>query len=70
MLNGLDVIVINHMFEKSTNIPRRRSKKKRIQKKLIKKYGYIKKIDTRCIIFEDKMFCHLKTLDKIKNEIK
>lgn len=70
LFNGLEVITVDNIFEKSTNIPKRRSKKKRTQKKFNKKYGFVKVINTECLIFENKIICHSKVLDKIQNAIK
>lgn len=67
--NGLEVIVADHLFEITTSIPKRKSKKKRTQKKFNKKYGFIKKINYYSYIVDNKMFCHSKVLDKIMNEI-
>lgn len=64
-LGGYKVVTLDYLFEKPSNIPKRKSKKKRIQKKLIKKYGYSKKIDYKFILCGDVIYCHSKMLDKI-----
>ena len=66
VLNGLPVETIDHVFESCTNIPKRKSKKKRIQKRLIKKYGYSKKVDYSILFIDNKLVCHSRAAERIK----
>ena len=68
ILTGVSVATLDHLFESSTNIPKRKSKKKRIQKKLIRKYGYSNKIDYSILFIDNKLVCHSRTLKRI-NEL-
>lgn len=67
MINGLKVVTADYLFESGTNIPKRHHKKKRIQKKYIKKYGYAKKVTYIFIKHRDTLYCHSKLLDRLKN---
>lgn len=67
MINGLKVVTADYLFESGTNIPKRYHKKKRIQKKYIKKYGYSKKVTYIFIKHMDTLYCHSKLLNRLKN---
>ena len=69
LLSGMPVIVTDYLFEKET-IPKKRHKKKRIQKKWIKKYGYTKHINYRVLIMDNKMYCHSKAIKRLQELIK
>ena len=68
LLSGIPVIVTDYLFEKET-IPKKRHKKKRIQKKWIKKYGYTKHVDYRVLIMDNKIYCHSKTVKRLQDII-
>ena len=67
MFNGLKVVTADYLFETNTSIPKRRHKKKRIQKKYIKKYGYAKKVKYEFIMHDGVLYCHSKMLRKFEN---
>ena len=67
-LSGLPIVKIDHLFESNTNIPKRKSKNKRIQKKLIRKYGYSKKVNYSILFIDNKLVCHSRALKRI-NEL-
>ena len=69
LLSGMAVIVKDDLFEKET-IPKKRHRKKRIQKKWIKKYGYTKHIDYRVLIMDNKIYCHSKAIKRLQKLIK
>lgn len=68
MINGMRVVTIDQLFERET-IPKRTNKKKRIQKKWNKKYGYTKKIDYNFIVCGDTIYCHTKTLKRLEKQM-
>ena len=65
LLGGMPVITIDYLFEKET-IPKKRHKKKRIQKKWIKRYGYTKHIDYKILITDNKIYCHSKAVERLE----
>lgn len=67
MIDGLKIITADYLFESGINIPRRYHKKKRIQKKYIKKYGYAKKVTYMFIKHGDILYCHSRMLNRLKN---
>ncbi len=69
IFNGMQVKIVDYPFESETNIPKRRSKKKRTQKKFNKKYGFLKKIDYKILVYDNTIICHSKTLEKILKQI-
>lgn len=67
-IGGLKVVTVDWMFEDGY-VPRRYHKKKRIQKKWIKRYGYSKRIKYKFIIDKDRLYCHSKMLKRLEKEI-
>lgn len=67
MLNGIPVVTLDYMFEEVTDKPKRYHRKKRIQKKYLKKYGYGKKASKQIMMVGGILYCHSKTLRQIKN---
>ena len=65
LLSGMPVITIDYLFEKET-IPKKRHKKKRVQKKWIKRYGYTKHIDYKILITDNKIYCHSKAVERLE----
>lgn len=69
IFNGFQIITVDCMFEDGY-VPKRYHKKKRIQKKWIKRYGYSKKVIYKAIIDGDKLYCHSKMLKKLEKKCK
>lgn len=67
MLNGMPVVTIDYLFENGV-MPKRKHKKKRVQKKWIKKYGYTKRIIYKFIIHKGTIYCHSKMLKRLEKQ--
>lgn len=67
MFDGLKIVTRDYLFESGISEPKRYHKKKRIQKKYIKKYGYSKKIVYMFLKHEDTLYCHSRLLQRLKN---
>ena len=63
---GYQVIAVPYMADK---VQARTHKKKRINKKWRKRYGFKEVPWNKFYIFENKIFCHPKWVEKVKAEI-
>lgn len=68
--NGMPLIESNILTKGISNVPKRRNKNKRIQKKLIKKYGYVPIPDPNVYILEGRVIGHPLTINKLKRKLK
>lgn len=66
IFDGLKIVTLDYLFESGINTPKRYHKKKRIQKKYIKRYGYAKKVTYVFIKHGDTLYCHSRLLDRLK----
>ena len=66
ILNGMRVVT-NDSFFTVGRVQKRTHKKKRINKKWRKKYGYVDKISYTVLIHNNTIYCHSKTLERIMN---
>lgn len=63
--NGIPLIESKAMVKGISDIPKRKNKSKRIQKKWIKKYGYLSIPDTNIYFFDGKFIGHPLIVKKI-----
>jgi len=62
---GIPVIGNKTMTMKSSDIPKRKNKSKRIQKKWLKKYGYKDIPSDKMFFFDGKLIGHPSTIKKV-----
>jgi len=68
--NGIPLINSRKLIKGHTNIPRRKNKSKRIQKKWIKKYGFLEIPDPQIYFIDGKIIGHPVTIKKLIKEVK
>lgn len=69
--NGIPLIENRILIKGHSNIPRRKNKSKRIQKKWVKKYGFLEIPDSQIYLIGGKIIGHPLTIRKlIKGVIK
>lgn len=65
LINGLDMVTSTRFTKGVSNIPKKRNKSKRIQKKWIKKYGYKPIPDEQIYMFDGKIMGHPITIKRM-----
>lgn len=68
--NGIPLVESKSLINGFSKTPKRRNKNKRIQKKWIKKYGYVPIPDPKIYFFDGKFIGHPLTISKINRKFK